>query len=238
MFKVLLFFSLLVGSISAKAQQIVPRLVLEYSYGLDLYCAPAVTPETLTPWQLAMIPKIPNYRSELLDKMPWFQSEWNRTGTPLMLEAARVIGKGFPVTEIRAAVFLCPRFPSMGTPLALNIISYLESTVKDIPSLDKPLPIFFFVSTTFHELLHKYINAILIQTGSDVIARVNEPDLVKAHLHLFALQKLVFESLNIGQLLPQIQKLEAIHGPDYVRAWNLVHNDEALFTELINELKR
>ena len=216
----------------------VPSLKIEYSYALDIFCPEKVDPENLTQSQLKLIPKIPVYRIELLSKINWFQTQWNQQGTPLLSQTVALIGKSFPMKDIQAAVFLCPRFPFMGTPLAFNVISYLDSAAKDIEGLGgKPIPVFFFVSTAFHEILHKYINSILEKNPSVILSNMKDTELYMAHLHLFALQKNVFESLGLAYLLPQIQQIEALHGPDYVRAWQAVHSDVQLYNSLIAELK-
>jgi hypothetical protein len=219
----------------------VPKLKLEYSYALDMYCPHNVVPETLTPAQVALIPKIPLYRDqELLLKLEWFQSEWDKQGNPLLMAAANAIGKPFPISEISAALFLCPRYPFMGTPLAFNVISYLNLPAMEIPALaGNPMPIFFFVSTAFHEVLHKYVNSILEKQSSAVLKTLKTDlnSLYGAHLHLFALQKKVFIDLNLANLLPAIEKLEATHGPDYVKAWKTVHGDPAIYQSLLDELK-
>ena len=216
-----------------------PNLKLEYSYGLDMTCPLGVEPETLTDWQLALIPKIPQYRIELLNKMEWLQGQWDTQGIPLLKAASIVVGHPFQMNELRAALFLCPRFPSMGTPLSLNMISYLEASALDIPALSgKPSPILFFVSTAFHEVLHKYINDILENRPSKILGKLpKETELYKAHLHLFALHKKSFEDLNLSHLLPYIRAHEATHGPDYVRAWDSVYSNEVLFNGLLGELK-
>lgn len=216
-----------------------PQVTLEYSYALDMFCPEKVEPEVLNDWQRSLIPKIPQFRNELLSKLSWFQSQWDLQGVPLMRAAAQEVGKSFPMSELQAAVFLCPRFPFMGTPLALNVISYLDSASREMPPLKgKPMPIFFFVSTTFHEVLHKYINAILEKQPSSILQKMpQETDLYRAHLHLFALQRKTFESLCLGHLLGLIQGLEATHGSEYVRAWNAVYSDRTLYEGLLKELK-
>jgi len=77
------------------------------------------------------------------------------------------------------------------------------------------LPVFFFVSTTFHEILHKYIHGVLELRPTRILqARAGESELYKAHLHLYAL-----------------------HGPEYARAWRDVHDDPKLSAQLIEELQ-
>ncbi|MEZ0392119.1 MAG: hypothetical protein ACAH59_07895 [Pseudobdellovibrionaceae bacterium] len=217
----------------------IPKVTLEYSYALDLFCPENVEPEVLTAWQKNLIPQLPKFREELLSKLGWFQSQWDLQGNPLMTAATEVTGKSFQMGDLQAAVFLCPRYPFMGTPLALNIISYLESSAKQMPPLSgQPLPVFLFVSTTFHEILHKHINAILAKKPSKILSKIpHETELYKAHLHLFALQRKSFELLKLGHLLPSIQQLEATHGADYVRAWKSVYSSESLYENLLKELK-
>jgi len=235
--RIALLFGVLIFATSVWAQ--VPKVKIEYSYALDIYCPERVEPEVLNSWQLSLIAKIPTYRTELLKRLPWFQQQWDNQGQPLLTATRSLIGKAFPMQDLQAAVFLCPRFPFMGTPLALNVISYLESSAADIPTLGgQPLPVFFFVSTTFHEVLHKYINAILEKQPSSILAAMDESDLYEAHLHLFALQKFVFTSLGLSNLLVQIEGLEATHGPDYSRAWKRVHGDQQFYEDLLAELMK
>lgn len=237
------FLAILVLSTATPAEvplnKQVPKIKLEYSYALDMYCPPAVSPENLTAAQIKLIAKIPTYRNELLEKLPWFQSEWDKQGVHLLAAAMSVIGKPFPIQDLQAALFLCPRFPFMGTPLAFNVISYLDSSAADIPALrGNPSPVFFFVSTAFHEVLHKYINGILEQQPSAILNLMDETDLFEAHLHLFALQKHVFSKLGLVHLLSQIEVLESTHGPDYSRAWKKVYDDPILYEALLSELKK
>ncbi|MBY0471867.1 hypothetical protein K2X30_11930 [bacterium] len=238
--KKILFLSLFVSTVSLASPD-VPTLKLEYSYALDWYCPLQVVPETLTPAQAALIPKIPIYRDqELLAKISWFQSEWDKQGTPLLAAAAHAIGKPYPMKEISGALFLCPRLPFMGTPLSFNVISYLNLSAKDIPALGgRPMPVFFFVSTAFHEVLHKYIYSILEKSPSTVLKTLhtNLDSLYGAHLHLFALQKKVFTDLRLERLLPAVGKLEASHGSEYLRAWKTVHQDEGTYQSLLSELR-
>ncbi len=217
----------------------VPRLKLEYSYAIDMYCPLRVEPEALEPWQLALIPKISIYQVELIQKLDWFQFQWDTQGVPLLMAAMNEVGAPFPVSALQAAVFLCPRYPFMGTPLAFNAISYLESSADDIPSLGgQPLPVFFFISTAFHEVLHKYITSLLKLRPSRILQKIpNETPLYRAHLHLFALQRKSFESLGLSHLLPHIKKLESLHGLDYKRAWESVYSNNELYRELLGELK-
>jgi hypothetical protein len=215
----------------------VTSVLFEYSYGLDTFCPLETIPETLTDWQQALIPKIPTYRPELLARLDELTEHWESDGSPLLQAAVDLIDRPFERREVAVALFLCPRLPSMGTPIAINMISYLRSSAEDIPTLEEPVNLFFFTSITFHELLHKYIHDLLAERPSAILAALEEPALVEAHLHLFALQKRVFEHLDMQSALPAIEAQEAQHGPDYERAWELVHGDSDLEEQLIAELR-
>lgn len=215
-------FSLIFG-ISAEVTA-TPKVTFDYSYALDFVC-----PE----------PVAPTMQDELLARLPELQQEWNAQGPHLLKATVAAIGTPFPAMELQAAVFACPRFPSMGTPLALNSVAYLQSAASLIPEMGgQTLPVFFFVSTAFHEILHKYIQGILEKRPSRILlAHTRESELYKAHLHLFALQKKVFEDLKLGNLLDSIGKVEALHGADYARAWRDVHGDPSVCAQLIEELR-
>lgn len=213
----------------------VPNLKIEQSLALDMYCPTSLAGSTLSPVQLALIPKLPAYASELAVRVPFFQSEWDARGPKLLATAAEIVGKPFEMRDLQAAVFLCPSLPFMGTPLAFNVTSYVAGTAKEI-GLAKPTDVFYFVSTAFHEILHKYIDDILEKRPSAVLARTKDSALYESHLHLFALQKRAFEKAGLGSRLWEIQYLEASHGEDYARAWKAVHGDPKLEAELIAEL--
>lgn len=169
-----------------------PHLTMEYSYGVDTYCPEKVDPEVLPDWITKLIPKVPVYRTELLQKVPYFQEEWNKVESHFLGTTVSEIGIPFQRKEFSVFLFLCPRFPSMGTPLMINSISYLETPIPDIPTLEKPMPIFLFNSIVFHEVLHKYVNDILKDHDSEILRRLPvefladmpNPELVKVHLHL------------------------------------------------------
>jgi hypothetical protein len=229
--------SLLLFSITASASLQIPKVKIAQSVALDMICPAAVVDDKLTPVQLALISKLPSYDVELAKKVPWFQMQWDARGPHLMETATDVVGKPFPMQDLEAAVFLCPRFPFMGTPLAFNVVSYLDVTAKDL-GLQKPNDIFYFVSTAFHEVLHKYITDILSKHPSAILAATKEDDLYEAHLHLFALQKRVFERAGLVSRLREIEFVEAGHGPAYARAWKAVHGDAKLEADLIAELQK
>lgn len=124
-----------------------------------------------------------------------------------------------------------------GVPLLQTTVQLIK---KPFPMKDlglQPSSVFGFISTAFHEVLHKYINEILTKKGSPILEKMKETELYEAHLHLFALQRAVFTSLGLAHLLPGIQQIEAVHGEDYKRAWKAVYAaDSKLYQQLLAEL--
>jgi hypothetical protein len=228
----------LLSSLSAEAASLqTPKLKLEQSVALDIYCPTSVTNIPISPLQLALVAKLPIYRESLEAKVPWFQAEWDSRGPALLQIATEIVGKPFPMKDLEAALFLCPTLPFMGTPLAFNVTSYLDVTAKEV-GLPKANDVFYFVSTAFHEVLHKYIKHALSTNGSAILASMTEDELYEAHLHLFALQKRVLEKAGLASRLWEIEIVEASHGTAYARAWKAVHGNPKLEADLISELQK
>ncbi len=216
---------------------------MAYSRALDGLCATRLADEKLDLNTLALIPKIPMYRDkELLSKVAFFQAEWDNAGPIFLTAATRIVGKPFPMKELEAALYLCPRFPFMGTPLGFNVISYLNLPAKDIPGLaGKPLKPIYFVSTAVHEVLHKYINPILEKNPSATLKTLKTDllSLYGSHLHLFALQRKILEEIGLTSMIPEIRALEGLHGADYKKAWDVVYADDpTIYLALLAELKK
>src|SRR6188472_3321239 len=92
-----------------------------------------------------------------------------------------------------------------------------------------PKPILYFQGIVFHELLHTYVNSILGWSGSTPLLTkyANEPDGVRRHLHLDAIQKLVYQKLGRAADLAAIVESDGANfGPDYRRAWQIVNDLE------------
>lgn len=223
----------------------IPRLTIEYSWALDEYAPKHVVPEVLSKAQLPLIEGIPVYRADLIANIPRFQEAWDQMAEGLLTTTVELAGQGFRRSEYSAAVFVNPRLPSMGTPLALNLISFLESSAADIPALEKPQPLFLFVALLHHELLHKFVDGILAERPSKLLADLDDealaglarPEMLRAHLHVFALQERVYQALELDEQLPWIRAQDALFGEEYTRAWELVRAD-GFGAQLLAELAR
>jgi hypothetical protein len=189
-----------------------PQLFFEYGHGIDAFCdgAEAGQPE----WVNAVVKKLPLYARELERNLPAFQKAWDKMAPYLLGTAVQETGKVFSRKEYTVSLFLCPTTASLGSPLQVNVLYHLMGSQ----------PGFLFAALVFHELGHKYVTQIQPPKDSALIRTrfANEDPSVKAHLHLYALQKRVWTKLGLQAQLPEIQKRDARFGSGYTRAWQIV----------------
>jgi hypothetical protein len=121
-----------------------------------------------------------------------------------------------------ATLTLCP-IPSMSRPLLINIRPFLDG-----PTQQQPRPLFLFSAVVFHELLHTYVIGVLPQGKSVLLEKYqSEEPVVKNHLHLMAVMKLVYLKLDRAEQLQQIiEKDRTLGSPALGRAWQIVNDLE------------
>ncbi len=196
-----------------------PKIFLEYADSLDIkLCQPTgISPAVV---------------QEAMQKLPIFQKLWNDDSTNLLATTISGIGKPFLRSEETVNLFLCPRLPSMGTPLLITYYPFLDSTTSS-----HPLSPLYFKGIVFHELLHKYVNSILTTQTPLLKKYSNEPALVKVHLHVDAVQKLVYLKLGRQRDLQTIVASDSKNfGEDYRRAWEIVNTVEG-YEGFVKELQ-
>ena len=232
-----------------------PQLLFQYSVTIDDFCTPSTVPETLTEWQRALIGKIPQYRPAPLARLPTFQKAWDESARDRRQKPRSRPSTPGSVANTTRRFTSAPGSSSMGTPLGINVISYLDEAVPDIPTLTDldgdgdrdPLPAFLLVAITYHELLHKYLAGLDVATKSEVLdalpstfAGLTPRDvmLLRAHLHLFALRRRVYEGLGKTSELSWIAAQEAGHGAGYKKAWQMVHEGDTYYVPLLEEIRR
>src|SRR4030095_810786 len=132
------------------------------------------------------------------------------------------INKPFRYQEMLATLTLCP-IRSMSRPLLINIRPFLDG-----PTQQQPRPLFLFSAVVFHELLHTYVLGALPQGKSVLLEKYQSEDtVVKNHLHLMAIMKMVYLKLDREEQLKQIiEKDREIDNPAYGRAWQIVNDIE------------
>jgi hypothetical protein len=224
-----------VCGVQVQAQTPIPRLFLEYSQGIDLFCR---TRDDYPAWVNQVVRQLPTYQAEMFQRLPWFQQQWSGFAPQALGAMIKETGVPFQRREYSVALYLCPTTTSMGTPLQINVLYHLQSPLKDIPNLKQPHPPYLFLAMVFHELGHKYVEQVQPPPRSKLIQTKyrKEENMTKVHLHLFALQKRVWLKMGWGEQLPFIQKRDAFFGAAYKRAWQIVDSDgeEPFIQELRN----
>jgi hypothetical protein len=173
----------------------------------------------------------PQWYAELQTKMQAFQDSWDQEAPLLLGTTIAEIHKPFRYTEMIATLTLCP-IPSMSRPLLINVRPYLAG-----PTEQQPRPMFLFAAVVFHELLHTYVIGALGPSALLGKYKDEEP-LVKAHLHLMALMKMVYLKLDRAEHLQQIIERESANdNPGYRRAWQIV-NDLEGHQAFVQELRQ
>jgi hypothetical protein len=159
---------------------------------------------------------------ELRTKIKMFQDYWEQEAPLLLGTTITEIHKPFRYQEMLATLTLCP-IRSMSRPLLINIRPFLDG-----PTQQQPRPLFLFSAVVFHELLHTYVLGALPQGKSVLLERYQSEDtVVKNHLHLMAIMKMVYLKLDREEQLKQIiEKDREIDNPAYGRAWQIVNDIE------------
>jgi hypothetical protein len=173
----------------------------------------------------------PQWYAELKTKMQAFQDSWDQEAPLLLGTTIAEIHKPFRYTEMIATLTLCP-IPSMSRPLLINVRPYLDG-----PTAQQPRPMFLFAALVFHELLHTSVIGALGPSALLGKYKDEEP-LVKAHLHLMAIMKMVYLKLDRAEHLQQIIERESANdNPGYRRAWQIV-NDLEGYQAFVQELRQ
>ena len=157
---------------------------------------------------------------ELRTKIKMFQDYWDQEAPLLLGTTIAAIHKSFRYQEMIATLTLCP-IASMSRPLLINVRPFLDG-----PTQQQPRPLFLFSAVVFHELLHTYVIGAL--GTSPLLGKYqSEEPLVKAHLHLLAVMKMVYLKLDRAEHLQQIIARDSANdNPGYRRAWQIVNDLE------------
>jgi len=182
--KMITSFLVLLSSIGivAGAEPAYPEVTFQYSPIFDEPCA-AATKQVIDPEAV----------KELQSRFSSFQETWRKDGPPLLGAVPELTGVSFRFRETKAALILCD-FPSMANPLMINVTRYLKATAKEPVS-----PLAVFSNSIFHETLHRYVSDWLDTRGrtTPLLEKYRaEPTVVRAHLHLFAIERLVYRKLG------------------------------------------
>lgn len=157
-------------------------------------------------------------RQQLLGKVDNIQAEWDKLGPKLLATTEKLIGKPFQRREVTATLFLCGRTPSMSMPLLVNGNWFVDG--------EKQIPNDMATHIVFHELVHIYlVDHFMGETPlRKKYGAEGENFLVLNHLHLMAIQKMVYLELGLEEELSRVIANDSILAKGaYKRSWEIVN---------------
>lgn len=194
---------------------------IKYSPGLDTICALVTGHDIQAEW-----------KKELLVKKLDLEKEWEAIGSEFISTTEQIVGHRFEKGENTVHLTLC-NTPSRSSPLILNMRYSLSSFTEAPVSIDDK------VGTLFHELLHPYIDKHLPKSAPSLDKYKNEHPKVLEHIHLLALQKAVYLSLNLNQQLLSIVEMDSsLPNGYYKTAWEIVNSSDGYYKILVDELAK
>lgn len=180
----------------------------------------------------------PAVLSEARRYIPEFAKAWAAEGPRFLSAAVDVTGRPYDFGETVATLHVCPDMDSMSAPLLIGIAPHFRDA-RLRQSAEPRLPsehVATFVDEVFHEIEHRHVAAILRslpqQTTPLLEKYANEPRLVRVHIHLYAIMKLVYDRLDRSREFALYA--EGVKDPSYRRALQIVdiESPEALIREL------
>ena len=223
----------------------VPLVKIDHSTLIERYCdsASAAKPD-------------PAVSAELDARLSEFQAAWDKEGPQLLAEDVRLTGQPFRFHETIAALSACPDLPSMSLPLTINAVrftrAYLSSAsappqpvglgrVGPPPGPRKVLPLSGFAAVLWHEVTHRFVHDIIFAKPGHTTPLLQkykgESQITRSHLHLFALNQLIWRKLGREREFDaQEQSLRSRGIKAYVRALEIVRAEGA--EKFVAELAR
>lgn len=205
---------------SAYAEDGFPQLFFNYSNLYDDVCTGGNSKEIDPVWA-----------EEAEHRTAEFATLWEKNGPSLLNQLLDDFQKGFSRKEITATLSVCPQ-SSISNPLVINVKPYLKTFMPQYPSW----PDHAFVDAVFHELIHNWLDENLAWPTPLIKKYKNEPPVVLNHLHLMAIQRLVYDEQKRDDLQQWIADLYSKDEDDYGRAWQIVEKEGP--AAFIAELKK
>jgi len=212
-------------TVVASAALAYPEVTFQYSPVFDDACAD-VTKKPIDPEAV----------KELQSSFGAFQEAWRTDGPQLLAAVPELTNVPFHFREAKAALVLSG-FPSMANPLMINVSRYLKATTQGSPA-----SLTVFSNALFHEIVHRYVTDSLGTRGqtTPLLKKYGtEPKVVLVHLHLFAIEALVYRKLGREKDLEMVlASQQAIPlWPVFKRAREIVEKEkpESFVREFQNE---
>jgi hypothetical protein len=165
----------------------VPSVALDYSPLLDGACA-----------QRSSRPLDSTLVAHVIATVPAYRAQWAARGPALLRAEVAVTGQPFAYHEARPAIVTCG-LPSISFPLVLNAQSFQRG--RALAGSDAG-EMTLFVNTLWHEMSHRHVDDILQRqpghTTPLLTKYAGELPVVVNHLHLYAIQELVYRRLGLS----------------------------------------
>ena len=206
------------------SSQATPLLVkVEYNPDQDSLCS--APPEN---------PVKEEWTTELLARESEFVQLWEREGPRLLAATTAISGKSFAPREITAKLTLC-NASSESFPESSRITINMRYALRSFTPT--PVSLRYKVDTLFHELLHIFLFQHPIKHSPLLQQHGAEPERVRDHLHLLALQKAALLKLDAGDALRDVIAIDSsLPGGYYKRAWELVNATDDEYLKYVAEL--
>ena len=166
-------------------------------------------------------------KKEAEQRLPEFQRAWANHGPLWLNETAKLVGHPFKFKEALGTLIVCQDHP-WGTsyPLTINLdwfLSAYDGKYRNHPRWEE-----LFAERVYHEVLHRYIRDLLGPGKGEPFRETplmrryaNEPLLTRTHLHVMAIERLLFQRLGKADL-PPLLRADHQHAPAYARAYEIV----------------
>lgn len=208
-----------------------PRVEIAYPRLIERYCA-----------QVSSRPPEPKVLDAIAARLPELRAAWERDGPALLAANARLTGRPWPFAETQAVLHGCDDLGSLSQPLLIAAGRFTPAWAER-PGPDgrarAQRPVEDFVNSLWHEVSHRFLSRIIEGLpGRTTPARERhkaESVVVRNHMHLFALEELVYRGAGrAAEFEARRQRVMTGGDPELAKAYRLAMEEgaEALVAEL------
>jgi len=174
----------------------------------------------------------PEMVSELRSRLPDMRRLWESVGSEMIHAVTALTHRPFePPGTVRLTLCDLPSNSFQGP--TVNMRYALQSFTET------PVPLRYKVDTAFHEELHPFVDGNVPARSELLAAHASEPQCVRNHLHLLALQKAVLLRLSDPVSLAQVVAIDGqLPSGCYKRAWTLVDSTPSTYVQYVAELTK
>lgn len=196
------------------AQSAIPNVTFNHAQVFDRRCAELLHDS---------IP--PAAFKELDDRLASLHARWEKEGPRLLRTIVDLTGRPFKFPEARFGVIVCS-FGSVSFPPLVNMRPFLANTAKGEVESETV-----FEMVIVHEVLHHYVDDRLEPWPDGVspllVKYKDESETVRNHLHMFAIEKLLYTRLAMESYLAEsiVSENKLRPAADYRRARAIVDRE-------------